>query len=283
MVSGMTIEDTLRLWNRTHRSRDSLVQRAHAAGLDGERIAELMGIGRHTVSAVLRDGAAVPFDLEAFEVQRSGIETARKRFWEEEATTLPPGSLPLSWHATVLATCWDTPGKGSGWGTDSAASAVWRAMADLLPEPLLLRRTTAARALELGFPLDGDGEAVVGVHYELPALKGYRRAPAQRDGDAAPAVPEQKTASPPWLLVGPEEDALRGVLDGLVGHWVTVTRLRPRRDRRGPGPRREARETATGRLARHPGGRRFELVTEAGGGSIVWPREVVEVVDHGRP
>ncbi|WP_017593927.1 hypothetical protein [Nocardiopsis potens] len=279
----MTIEDTLRLWKRTHRGRDSLVRRAHAAGLDEERIADLMGIGRSTVSAVLLGGAPAPFDLEAFEAQRAGIESARKRFWEEEAAGLPPGSLALSWHATMVAACWDVPGQTYGRGTGAVASAALRTMAELLPGPLLLRAVSAGRALELGFPLDGGGEAVVGVRYELPVLKGYRRFPARTVADAAPAVPAQQAGPPPWVPVGPEEDAMRAVLEGLVGHWVTVTCLRPRRGPRASAPRTEAPETATGRLSPHPGGRRFEVAADAGGGAAVWPREVVEVVDHGRP
>lgn len=111
---------------------------------------------------------------------------AREAFWANEAVDLPPGARPVSWHATLIDTQWDTGDPTSDAGVEPMVEAAVRIMRSRLPSPVLVRRVHADQARALGFGTASDDQVgVVAVHYETVYVRRRDAAPVtaaeQRD------------------------------------------------------------------------------------------------------
>lgn len=170
----------LRTWKTHHRSRNDLIHRGRAAKLTHDQIAEAMGLARPTVAGVLNTDSPTThlpeevttngrFDLEKFEALFARRHTqARETFWANESADLPPIARPVSWHATLIETQWDTGDPNSDSGVEPMVEAAVKIMRARVPAPVLVRRVRIDQARELGFGSAGDDQVgVVAVHYEL--------------------------------------------------------------------------------------------------------------------
>ncbi|WP_435113754.1 hypothetical protein [Nocardiopsis synnemataformans] len=281
----------LSVWGTAHRSRDELIRSARDFDQEyftHDRIARLMGLARPTVARILGqafDPAALPeqllspnedgtarFDLGKFEaLLAENHRQAREQFWEEEAKDLPPGSRPVSWHATLFRPVWDTGNPDAGvTGMLNATHAVMR---DQLPQPSLLRTMNVAQARKLGFGSGDDKMLVtVAVHYTLPDLSlAEQRARAEQL-----AAEQGWQATPVDDLGMTKAEWVSAQLHELVGHRVTITITVPQ-----PYGQDEHMRSETGALFHGADG--FTVQGEAPHFAVmdVHPASVVMIVDHG--
>lgn len=180
----------LRAWKTNNTSRNALIRKGRDAKLTHEQIAGAMGLSRPTVASVLNADPSTThlpeevatdgrFDLDKFETMLTRRHAqARETFWANEAVDLPPGARPVSWHATLIDTQWDTGDPTSDAGVEPMVEAAVRIMRSRLPAPVLVRRLHADQARALGFGTASDDQVgVVAVHYDLVYVRRKDTAP----------------------------------------------------------------------------------------------------------